>query len=107
MKPTSDPAKEGRAFADNLYRLAGLHGLNDIGLSKVLGVTPSAVSSWRHGRREPGGGTVLAISEVFEVPPHLLTGEFETLLPLVADPRRFKRTEKRIHARKRGLESVS
>lgn len=107
MKPVEGrKLTQGQRFAGNLIRLAGLHGLNDIGLGKVLGVSPAAISTWRHGRREPGGSTVIAISEVFEIPPHLLTGDFEQILPLVSDPERFSRTEKRVKAAQTQLQAV-
>jgi hypothetical protein len=75
-------------------------------LATVLDPSPQAVSSWRHGRREPSGQAVLAISAL-EIPPHLLwEADIRQPLPFLVDQERFDRTEKRIQKALRRLNAV-
>ena len=104
----NNEVRSSQRFAANLYRIAGLHALNDVRLAAVLDLSPQAVSTWRHGRREPSGQAVLAISALFEIPPHLLwERDLHPLLPFLADQERFDRTEKRISKALRGLKAVN
>jgi transcriptional regulator with XRE-family HTH domain len=86
------------AFPDNLNRLLGLHGLAATDAASVLGVSPQAVSEWRHGKRGPSVQMLLKLSEVFEVPADaLMRIDFKTLLEREAgDPTRFERVEQKL-----------
>jgi transcriptional regulator with XRE-family HTH domain len=93
-------------FAENITRLAGMFGLTQSQLAKALGVTPQTVSLWRSGR-EPSTPVMIRSSEIFELPAErLFSAEFADLMPLMADPDRYRRVEKNIQRELRDLKSV-
>jgi transcriptional regulator with XRE-family HTH domain len=93
-------------FADNITRLAGMHGLTQSQLAKVLGVTPQSVSLWRSGR-EPSTAVVMKASEVFKLPAEkLFSVEFSKLMPLMDDPEDYREVEKNIQRRLSNLKGV-
>jgi transcriptional regulator with XRE-family HTH domain len=65
VKQPGDPSP----WADNVGRLAGLHGLSHDQLAKLLGMSPQTISTWRSGKRRPSGDAFLAVGEFFEIDP--------------------------------------
>ena len=95
-------------FADNLSRLLGVHHTSHIQLSKLLGISISAMSKWQMGTRMPSFSTALKVAEFFQVPTdRLARAEFEDLLANeLADSDRFKAVEAKIHRGTTGLKAV-
>ena len=85
-------------FPDNLRRLLGVHGLTATQASRLLRVSPQALSDWSHGKRQPGMEAVVRISELFEVPSdRLVKADFGDLLENeLADRERFDRVEAKV-----------
>ncbi len=84
-------------FADNLSRLMGLHDVTAKELSRVLGLSEAAFSTWSRGTREPGFKTAMKLSGFFEIPPdRLATAEFGELLNDL-DGDWFVRVQVKIH----------
>ena len=46
--------REPSPWADNVSRLAGMHGLSHDQLAKLLGLSPQTISTWRSGKRQIG-----------------------------------------------------
>jgi transcriptional regulator with XRE-family HTH domain len=93
VKQPGDPSP----WADNVSRLAGLHGLSHDQLAKLLDMSPQTISTWRSGKRRPSGDAFLAVGEFFEIDPvQLNQRSFEGLLSWVSDPERFKAVEAKI-----------
>lgn len=53
------------AFAKNVKRLRELHGISQVELAKIAGVTDKAVSTWENGVNEPRMGAVQRIADHF------------------------------------------
>jgi len=86
-----------KQFADNLSRLMGLHDLTARQLSKILGLSEAAFSTWFRGTREPNFKTAMRIAAFFEIPPdRLATAEFGELLNNL-DSEWFERVQVKIH----------
>jgi transcriptional regulator with XRE-family HTH domain len=86
-----------RAFPDNLRRLMGLHDVTARELSKILGLSEAAFSTWFTGTREPNFKTAMTISAFFEIPPdRLATAQFGELLNDL-DAEWFDRVQVKIH----------
>jgi transcriptional regulator with XRE-family HTH domain len=93
-------------FANNITRLAGMHGLTQSQLAKALGVTPQSVSLWRSGR-EPSTTVVMKASDVFQLAAEkLFLVEFEELMPLMAEPEHYRTVEKNIQRALSDLKGV-
>ena len=93
-------------FANNITRLAGMHGLTQSQLAKVLGVTPQSVSLWRSGR-EPSTSVIIKASEVFRLPAEkLFSVEFAELLPLMDDPEDYREVDRNIQRALSNLKGV-
>jgi transcriptional regulator with XRE-family HTH domain len=98
------PPPANPTFAENLRRLKGLHDLNDRKLAVLVRATPQTLSLWQSGKRLPISEHLTQLEFLFGVSGgQLMAADFETLLPLVADPDRFKATERRI---KRGSSTL-
>jgi transcriptional regulator with XRE-family HTH domain len=84
-------------FADNFERLLGVHRLTARKAGDLLGVSHATLSYWRNARREPDVKSLMRVSAFFEVDAwSLLMLPFPELLPIIADPERFERVERRI-----------
>lgn len=95
-------------FADNLERLIGLHGSTHRETARVLGLSVNTLAKWKAGDRAPSFPIAMRVAEFFGVPPdRLANAAFEDLLEHeLADPVRFKATEKRFQKARSGLKSV-
>jgi len=94
-------------FQGNLVRLMGVHNLNNRKLCAVLDVDPATVSFWVTGRRRPGVQHMIELEELFGVSVRQLAAtDIYELLPVIADPERFRATEIRIRRGLTGLKSV-
>ncbi len=86
-----------KQLADNLSRLMGLHDLTARQLSKILGLSEAAFSTWFRGTREPNFKTAMRIGAFFEIPPdRLATAEFGELLNNL-DSEWFERVQVKVH----------
>jgi transcriptional regulator with XRE-family HTH domain len=84
-----------------------MHGLSLDQLAKLMGMSPQTISMWRAARRQPSGQALVAIGELFEVDPVVLSlQEWVDVLPLVADQERYKRVEAKIKKRQHKLSAV-
>jgi transcriptional regulator with XRE-family HTH domain len=84
-------------WADNVSRLAGMHGLSHDQLAKLLGMSPQTISTWRSGKRRPSGDAFMAVGQFFDIDPVALNQQsFEELLSWVANADRFKAVEAKI-----------
>ena len=89
--------REPSPWADNVSRLAGMHGLSHDQLAKLLGLSPQTISTWRSGKRRPSGDAFMAVGSFFEIDPvQLNQRSFEELLSWVANADRFKAVEAKI-----------
>jgi transcriptional regulator with XRE-family HTH domain len=89
--------QEMSRFADNLSRMAGMHAVSHDHLARLLGLSPQTISMWRAGKRSASGEALLAVGSFFEIDPVALSNQdFAELLPLLAQPERFKRIESKI-----------
>jgi transcriptional regulator with XRE-family HTH domain len=96
-------------FADNVSRLAGMHGLSLEQLARLLGLTAQTISLWRSGKRRPSGDALLAVGDLFGIDPVALSHHtFSELMPLLAQPEQYERVEARIAGAKsmRNLKAV-
>lgn len=98
-------------WSNNVRRILGMHDLRAGEAAKLLGVSPQAVSEWTsktraQGTRDPHVSTLERVAEFFELPGSLAWTPFPDLLPLLADPDRFERVEKKIRASRTPLKSV-
>lgn len=95
-------------WADNVTRLAGMHGLTHQQLAELLGLSPQTISLWRSGKRQPSAAPMMAMSKLFHIDLVALSDQpFRELLPLVADQDRFDATELAIRQHRRPLKAVS
>lgn len=96
-------------FGENVSRLLGLHGLRGSDARELIGVSPQAVSEWKHSKRDPALQTLLRVSRFFELPiESLVDKEFaEVLADGAGDPDRFTRVEKKIAQARRPLKPVA
>ena len=93
-------------FANNITRLAGMHGLTQSQLAKVLGVTPQSVSLWRSGR-EPATTVVMQASHIFQLAAEkLFSVEFEELMPDMAEAEHYRIVEKNIQRALSNLKGI-
>jgi transcriptional regulator with XRE-family HTH domain len=93
MRQPSDPSP----WADNVSRLAGMHGLSHEQLARLLDMSPQTISMWRAGKRRPSGDAFMAVGSFFEIDPVALNQQnFEELLSWVANPDRFSAVETKI-----------
>jgi transcriptional regulator with XRE-family HTH domain len=93
----SESAESVNYFAENVSRMAAMHGLSLERLARLLGLSPQTISMWRAGKRTASGGALMAVGTFFEIDPVALTRHsFDQVLPLMADPDRYRRIEARI-----------
>ena len=84
-------------FAENFSRLLGMHDLTDRQAAQLLRLAPQTISMWRRTDREPSANTLHAIANFFEINSlDLGARPFQEMLPMLADPERFQRVEKKI-----------
>jgi len=88
-------------WADNVSRLAGMHGLNSEQLAQYVGLTPQTISMWRSGKRRPSTDALLAVGRFFEIDAlGFATHPFKEHLRAVGDPKRFESVEQKIRGEK-------
>jgi transcriptional regulator with XRE-family HTH domain len=93
----NDEEARKSAFADTIDRLLGVHRLTAVQAAPLLGVSRATLSHWRNARRAPDVDSLMRLSRFFEIDSwELLFRPFPELLPVVADPERFERVERRI-----------
>jgi transcriptional regulator with XRE-family HTH domain len=82
-------------LANNTRRLLGLHNMSLMQASKILGISPQALSEIQNGRRNAGLPTVQKLARFFGITlDGLLETPFEELFQQeLADPARFTRVE--------------
>ena len=104
-------ATKGAAMAwnDNIRRLMGVHDLSGTEASRLLDITPQALSEWvsksrKEGTRQPNVTTLLRVSDFFGIPADaLLRADFVDLLATqLADPERFRAVERKIAMARKG-----
>lgn len=66
------PPKPRRFRAKEVARLRADHGLSQVHLARVLGVSPGAVRSWEQGQK-PMSGAASRVLEIFELDPTIFT----------------------------------
>ena len=95
-------------FTDNFGRLLGLHALSQHTAAKVLGVSPATINAWMQGKTVPSLQKAIGVAELFGIPTErLMNATFPQLLEKeLADPERYERTERRLHAARARLKSV-
>jgi transcriptional regulator with XRE-family HTH domain len=94
-------AKPANYFAENVSRMAGMHGLSLDQLARLLGLSPQTISMWRTGKRSAGGEALMAVGSFFEIDPVALSRHsFQEVLPLLANPARYASIESKIEAAK-------
>jgi transcriptional regulator with XRE-family HTH domain len=93
-------------FADNLQRLAGLHGLTMKRAAALADVSESVVSKWASGDRHPSFTSALKFAVIFDVPAdRLARADFGELLENeLADAEKFRRVEKTLEELSRKFE---
>jgi transcriptional regulator with XRE-family HTH domain len=90
-------------FADNLRRLAGLHGITMKQVAMAIDATESTLNKWSSGDRSPSFTSALRVGELFGVDPgRLARAPFEDLLEHeLADAERYRRAEETLEELKR------
>jgi transcriptional regulator with XRE-family HTH domain len=90
-------------FADNLRRLAGLHGVTMKQVAMAIDATESTLNKWSSGDRSPSFNSALLVGELFGVDPgRLARAPFEDLLEHeLADAERYRRAEETLEELKR------
>jgi transcriptional regulator with XRE-family HTH domain len=85
-------------FAENMHRMAGVHGLTATETAELIGVARQTYSAWTRGRREPNTAALVRIRDLFEVDPlQMMRMPPEQFVPeVVGDRDRYARTEARI-----------
>jgi transcriptional regulator with XRE-family HTH domain len=98
---------EGSAFAYTLPRLLGLHNLSGAKFALYLDVTTQYVSLLMKGERRPTAARTEQIARIFGIDPdRLASAPFEELLQVeIADPERYRETQKRIAALERAAKA--
>jgi transcriptional regulator with XRE-family HTH domain len=96
-------SSNGGNLGDTLPRLLGLHNLSGAKLAAHLGVSTQYVWMLMNGDRAPTDARLHKIARLFGIDAYrLLDTPFEELLQTeIADPARYRETEKRIAALKR------
>ena len=86
-------------FASNFDRLLGIHRLTAEQASKLLGISPTTLSYWRTGQRDPNLTSLQRVAEFFEVDPMKLLGQWtgSFIQEELADAERWQRVEDKIH----------
>lgn len=86
------------AFADNLRRLLGLHGLSASRAKGLVGLSGQALSELMGGKRNASLHSASRLSAFFEIPmERLLNSPFEDLLAEeLSDRERYRRVEAKI-----------
>ncbi len=64
-------------IADNLRQLMKENQINQMKLSKDIGVTQSAVSNWLNGNKEPSINSLWLLADYFDVSVDYLIGRKE------------------------------
>lgn len=74
------PAEEQKIFAQRLEELRDERGWNQSDLAEKAGLTPSAISQFESGGREPRFSSIVKLAHALEVSPAYLAGleEYET-----------------------------
>lgn len=74
------PAEEQRIFAQRLKKLRKKRGWNQSDLASEAGLTPSAISQFESGDREPRFSSIVKLAHALEASPAYLAGleEYET-----------------------------
>jgi transcriptional regulator with XRE-family HTH domain len=73
----------------------GFHRLTARKASNLLGVGTATLSYWRNGKRQPDVDSLMRLQLFFGIDSWaLLMTPFSELLPIVADPERFRYVEK-------------
>ncbi len=94
---SADAIKAG--FAANLTLLRGIHDLTSAALSRLIGLSPQALSEWRSGRQHPGWRALSTISDFFSVPVDLLVnGSVTDMGRYYFADEHYQDTERRIRA---------
>lgn len=95
-------------FVYALPRLMGLHNLSDTRAALLLDMSPQHLALLMNGKRNPTYERLRAIGNLFGIQTdRLVDAPFEDLLQHeIADPRRFRETEHRIHEREGALRSA-
>jgi transcriptional regulator with XRE-family HTH domain len=85
-------------FADNFDRLLGAHRLTARRAAQLLGVSPTTLSSWRRGKREPDASSLRRVAAFFEVDPFAVVSYPTEMFFMVhiANQDRFGSVEQRI-----------
>jgi transcriptional regulator with XRE-family HTH domain len=94
---------DGGHLANTLPRLLGIHNLSGAKLAAHLGVSTQYVWMLMNGERAPTDARLHKIARLFGIDAErLLDAPFEELLQAeIADPSRYRETEKRIATLKR------
>lgn len=75
-----NPAEEQKIFAKRLEELRNQRGWNQSDLATEAGLTPSAISQFESGEREPRFSSIVKLAHALEASPAYLAGleEYET-----------------------------
>jgi len=92
-------------FADNLKRLAGMHGLPLRDVAMLIGASESVVNKWHSGDRNPSFTYALKVGDLFEVDPGKLARlSFDELLEHDLTAEQYRKAEETIERLKREWE---
>jgi len=94
-------------FADNLYRVLGLHRLTAADATSLIDVSAQTLSEWKRGK-SPNLNTLLRVAEFFEIHgDRLVNAPFTELLTNeLCDADRFERVEHKIRAHQTTLKAI-
>lgn len=95
------PAEEQRIFAQRLEELRDERGWNQSDLAKEAELTPSAISQFERGEREPRFSSIVKLAHALEVSPAYLAGleeyeaEDEEMRALLRDMKGLSQRDRR------------